>query len=396
METRASATSPGSPERRAEASRLTGLMERTVPFTYLRLGDGELLLLIEWQEGKIPQGARDSGAVRPIFHAQGVTGLRLQDYPRMLRAFEDCSYLDTFLRVPYNAKNNHRLRLNRSPLGVDSPSADLSQIFFEWGYCELPSYIKRHRCVFYGAEAPLLRELLADERYRRATGHFWKFPVDVTCVGVPNDGRNAAQALDEIKSDLIKVIRDVGADTLLLSLSSPAKILCQEIATELQIRCFDLGSILLALTYSATPGYAVARNSHNPFFFRVPFDVYMDCLARAYSNMPMTSLVAKAQAQLCFDLLRKEPMNSFVPEVSQRSNFDPSPQNMQHFQESLQEYIARFGAFLRDTAEGRRLDSEFKQWCVERGWGIRGKLFLGKRYARRIASRIKRSLRAGA
>jgi hypothetical protein len=53
----------------------------------------------------------------------------------------------------------------------------------------------------------------------------------VTCVGVPNDGRTAFQALDEIKSDLIKVIREAAADTLLLSLSSPAKILCQEIAT---------------------------------------------------------------------------------------------------------------------------------------------------------------------
>jgi hypothetical protein len=287
-----------------------------------------------------------------------------------------------------------RLRLNRNPLGIDSPSADLSQIFFEWGYCELPAYIKRHRCVLYGAEAPLLRELLADKRYQRATEHFWKSPVDVTCAGVPNDGRNASQALDEIKSDLTKLIREVAADTLLLSLSSPAKILCQEIATELRIRCFDLGSILLALTYSATPGYTVARNSHNPFFFRVPFDVYMDCLARAYPNLPMASLVAKAQGQLCFDVLRKEPMNSFCPEVGQPRNFDPSPENMEHFHESLQEYNGRFGAFLRGTEEGRQLDSEFEEWCIERGWGIRGKIFLGKQYARRIASRVKRGLRA--
>jgi hypothetical protein len=113
------AARPGSPERRAEASRLTGLMERTAPFTYLRLGDGELQLLISWQEGNTPQGVRDSGSLRPIFHAQGVTGLRLQDYPRMLRAFEDCNYLDTFLRVPYSAENYPRLRLNRNSLGIE-------------------------------------------------------------------------------------------------------------------------------------------------------------------------------------------------------------------------------------------------------------------------------------
>ena len=49
--------------------------------TYLRLGDGELALLISWQEGNIPQGVSDSGSLRPIFHAQGVTGLRLPGLP---------------------------------------------------------------------------------------------------------------------------------------------------------------------------------------------------------------------------------------------------------------------------------------------------------------------------
>lgn len=392
MIARSPAATPGSPARRAEAERLTGLMEEAVPFTYLRLGDGELVLLISWQNGEVPEGCRDSGSLRPIFHAQGVTGLKLEDYPRLLHAYENCNYLDTFLRVPLSAKLYPRLRLNRSSLGIDSPSADLSQIFYEWGYCELPEYVKRHRCVICGAEAPLLRELLADKRYQKVTEDFWHFPVDVTCVGVPNNGQNAYQALEKIKADLIRVIRETGADTLFLSLSSGAKILCHEIATELRIRCFDLGAILLALTYSATPGYSIARNSHNPFYFRVPFDAYMDCLARAYPDLPMASLVAKAQGQLCFDLLRKIPMDSFVPEVNEPGNFDPSPSNMELFHDSMREYYARFGAFLRDTAQGRQLESEFKQWGIERGWGIRGKLFKGKRYARRAASQVKRRL----
>jgi hypothetical protein len=390
MNARAPTASPGSPERRAEANRLTGLMERTSPFTYLRLGDGELSLLISWQEGNRPQRVRDSGSSRPIFHAQSVNGLKEQDYPRLLHAYENCNYLDTFLRVPYSAENYQRLRLNRSPLGINSPTPDLSQIFYEWGYCELAAYIKRHRCVFAGAEAPLLSELLADRRYQRATEPFWKFPVDVICVGVRDDGRNYWEALDDIKSDLMQVIREAAADTLFLSLASGAKILCQEIARELGIRCFDLGAISLALTYSATPGNSIARNSHNPFYFRVPLDVYIDCLTRAYPKLPMASLVAKAQAQLCLDLLRKEPMNSFVPEINQPSNFDPTPNNVEHFHESLRAYNARFGTFLRSTAVGRQLASEFRAWRIERGLGIMGKMFTGKRYAVGIASRCKR------
>lgn len=85
-------------------------------------------------------------------------------------------------------------------------------------------------------------------------------------------------------------------------------------------------------------------------------------------------------------------MNSFVPEVNQASNFDPTPNNMEYFHESLRTYNARFGTFLQNTTEGRRLASEFKAWRIERGWGIRGKMFVGKRYARGIASRIKRGI----
>jgi hypothetical protein len=389
MDNRTPAASPGSPERRAEANRLTTLMESVCPFTYLRLGDGELALLIEWQEGKMPKSVRDSESTKSIFRAYSVNGLKAQDYPRLLRAYEDCNYLDTFLRVPYSKDNYHRLRLIRHPLGVDSPSADLSQIFYEWAYCELPAYIKRHRCVFGGAEAPLLHELLLDPRYHKATAHYWNYPVELKCVGIRNNGGQYWEALDEIKRDLIEAVRESAADTLFLSLASGAKILCQEIARELRIRCFDLGAMSLALTFSATPGNSIARNSHSPFFFRVPFPVYMDCLVRAYPQLPTASVVAKGQAQLSFELLRKEPMNSFVPEIKQTSNFDPSATDMKNFYDSLQSYYERFGGFLRDTAEGHQLTTDFDSWCIERGLGIRGKMLMGKRYIMGVAARSK-------
>jgi hypothetical protein len=45
----------GSPGRRTEEAKLTRLMETLSPFTYPRLGDGELGLLIEWQQGQTPK-----------------------------------------------------------------------------------------------------------------------------------------------------------------------------------------------------------------------------------------------------------------------------------------------------------------------------------------------------
>ena len=52
----------GSPGRRTEEAKLTRLMETLSPFTYPRLGDGELGLLIEWQQGQTPKSTMDRTA----------------------------------------------------------------------------------------------------------------------------------------------------------------------------------------------------------------------------------------------------------------------------------------------------------------------------------------------
>jgi hypothetical protein len=368
-----SAAAPGSPQRRAEAERLTALMEAVSPFTYLRLGDGELQLMLEWQANEQPKAVRETASSSAIFDAFSVNGLREWDYSRLQNAFERCNYLDTFERVPYSAANFHRLRLNLNPYGTTSPHPDLSQIFYEWVYCELPHYMDRHRCVIAGAEAPLLRELLADPRYHQSTNHFWSSSPYPTCVGIRNNGRGYWDLLSEIKTDLVKTLRASQADTLFLSLASGAKILCQEIAEEVGIRCFDLGAMLLGLTYSSTPGNSIVRNSHNPFFFRVPFDVYMDAFERAYPDFSIYDLVMKAQGQLCLELLRKEIMYSFVPEIKDSRNFDQSPENLWHFRTSYEHYRRRFGSFLTKTPKGRQLSANFEKWRRDHGLGLIGK-----------------------
>jgi hypothetical protein len=84
--------------------------------------------------------------------------------------------------------------------------------------------------------------------------------------------------------------------------------------------------------------------------------------------------VTKAQAQLCFELLRKEVMYSFVPEIRDDGSFDPNAENMLHFKASYKDYQKRFRRFLTETPEGKQLSSEFGRWYRERGLGIVGKL----------------------
>jgi hypothetical protein len=195
--------------------------------------------------------------------------------------------------------------------------------------------------------------------------------------------------LSEIKSDLVRSLLRCEADTLFLSLGTGAKILCQEISEELGIRCFDFGSMLRGLTYSATPGNSVSRASHNPFFFRVPLNIYIDALDSAFPNISRSDVAAKAQAQVYLELLQKEAMNSFVAEVRDPHSFDPNPENMHHFQLSKKHYQQRFATFLSQPGEGRQLSRSFDRWCMERGLGVRGFLLSAWHSSRRALALAK-------
>jgi hypothetical protein len=356
-------------------------MEENRQFTYLRVGDGELSALIEWQK-KRAENPRVLASSR----------LKVEDYARLVDAFERCDYLDTFERVPYSARNFHKLELHRDPHKERSPSPELSQIFFEWAYHELPAYVTRHRCLIVGAEAPLLSALLADHRYNASIGWFWPSDARPICARVRDDGRAYWENLAAIKVDLETAVKANGIDTLFVALSFGAKILCQEVSEALHIRCFDIGSVLRALTYSATPGHSVRRASHHPFYFRVPLDVFLDALEKAQPDLTTAELVVKAHAQLCFELMRKDVLDSFVPEIADAASFDPSDSNMRHFRESLRIYYSRFGTFLNEDAEGQRLAREFRKWARERGLGVGGKAYVLAKGARRIGGNTLRKL----
>jgi hypothetical protein len=97
----------------------------------------------------------------------------------------------------------------------------------------------------------------------------------------------------------------------------------------------------------------------------------MDALTKSAPNLSMHDLVLKAQAQLAFELLRKEPMNSFVPEVSNHASFQPTSENVRFFEIAERIYQSRYGVFLA-TDEGQRLTSQFNDWYRIVGLGRPG------------------------
>jgi hypothetical protein len=100
--------------------------------------------------------------------------------------------------------------------------------------------------------------------------------------------------------------------------------------------------------------------------------VYLDALERAYPTLPMRQIILKAQAQICLELLRKEPMNSFVPEIIDPQSFEPSRDNWRNFLVAETEYKERFGRFFQDDLEGKELMEGLNLWYKIMGIGKPG------------------------
>jgi hypothetical protein len=147
--------------------------------------------------------------------------------------------------------------------------------------------------------------------------------------------------------------------------------------------------MMRGLAYCGSAGAALWRASHNPFFVRIPFAMHMDALERAHPEMPPATLLAKAHAQLCLDLQRKETMNSFAADVIDPSSFDAGEENLRLFSEGRAVYEARYRPLARRDPAAEKLVQEFDYWCLKKGLGWRGKFFQllvrGRQTARRVA-----------
>lgn len=380
------ARSPHLAERREVAAQLTRHMESTPGFSYLRFGDGELRSLLAAQQKIWNQQMLTPDLPASMLIANGNPGLREQDMPRLLAAYENCTWLDRYESVPFNRDHLHELILQRPPSALSNPTPETSQIFMDWTWHEMRGYLSRHRCLFYGAEAALLKSLLATPEYREIATHFW--PEDTSTIffrQAHRDGRHLSEDLEIMKGEIREEIDLNRIDTVFLSLGGAAKILGYELSREKGVGAFDLGSLMRTLAYSGSDGHAVWRSCHYPFLLRVPFGVYMRALQDAHPNLDPVTLIAKAHAQLARELIRQEPLRFEACDVDDDSAYDPSRENRRHFLESYAVYRRHYYPWAKKHPETAPLLREFRQWRLNKGLGFDGQLYqLARSLYRRI------------
>jgi hypothetical protein len=358
---------------RAEAAReLTRLMAADPAFCFLRLGDGELAFLLRAQKDL----ADDGPALKASCEiAHDGPGIHPRHAPRLLEAYERCSYLDFYERVPFNAEYLGELEFHRPPGLYRNSGPETSQILFTWTLQEFGPFLRGRRSLFAGAEGALLRELWSEAAYRELAHAFWPREATVFFHQVRANGRHLSDHLDAIKADLVAEIRRERIDTLFLCLGGAAKIIGRELSEELGIRTVDFGSMMRALAYCGSSGGGPWRASHTPFCVRVPFELHLRALERAQPALTTVELLARAHAQLCLELQRMEPGVSYASDAIDPSSYDPSAENLERFREGLLVYLERYRPRARGNPEAEALVAEFAYWCDKKGLGGRGRLY---------------------
>jgi len=371
------------PQRREACERLTELMKSVRPFSFLRLGDGELAFMLNVQEGIALKERELKASVNIAYDGPGIDQ---RHYERVRTSYEECTYVDLHDKLDFNSENIPRLRWNRRSGLYQNESPETSLLLYDWTNSEFCDYIRGRKCLFAGAEAALLRELYADSEYRKLAAAFWPPDAQPVFHQVRGDGENLSTHLDAIKDDVAAIIRDQQIDTLFLSLGGAAKPICHELSRELNICAMDFGSMMRGLAYCGSSGAGLWRSSHNPFFVRVPFAMHMQALERAQPGLSPVKLLAKAHAQLCLDLQRREVGWSVAADVIDASSFDPNPENLRVFDEALRYYQRHYRPLAEGNPEAQALIREFDGWCVKKGLGWRGKIFRGLLYMRNALS----------
>jgi len=356
--------------RAGEVRRLTGLFKNRRGFSFLRLGDYDLIYLLSAENGGRTDLFSSENTISGTTGG-GTPGLEKEQARRLRDALEQADYVDFWDCQWKDDTMLDRLALRRAPGTTRNPSRDTSYILPTWLEQDFKTYCENRRVLFCGAEAPLLEELLKHEEFRGSSADFWPQRCEAFFLRPREDGRNLAGNLDFIKQDLAACVSRLNIDTLFLSLGGGAKILCHELARELGICAIDFGALLRSLTYSGSDGNRATRSTHTVFLFRVPFGLHMDALERAYPNLNPEQKLAKAHAQLLLEVQEKEAGWSHAS-----WEYDFSPDNMAKFQEAFAEYKQRYRHLFRHSAVTRKERKDFTHFCGTHQLTGEGRLFL--------------------
>ncbi|NJN73111.1 MAG: hypothetical protein HC799_10060 [Limnothrix sp. RL_2_0] len=359
-------------------SELTELLQSKTSFSYLRLGDGELRWILDYQSGKDlshHQKKYITNQFASVDKVHGVRGLKLEDYQRLIHAYENCNYVDLYQRYPYNRDNFDKVSFEFSKNTLTSDYEN-SHLIFEWGFYEFKKFTQNRKCIFACAESPLLRELYSNSDYRRIAANFFQDYNNIYFVDVLNNGQYYWENLDLIKHDLINKINEFQADTVFISLGTGAKILSYELAKEMNICAVDAGALGRAFAFAGSPGYQSSRSTHTPFFFRVPFELHMECLENAYPAIKPIDLIQKAHSQLCLELQKKVFSASTAADAFTENSFDPNPQNLAFFWSAYNYCKRNYYSSFRDEPGVEQSIKDFQRYLWVRGIGVNGKIFI--------------------
>ena len=346
-----------SSRRRQEARGISQLMAATPGFSFVRLGDMELTLLLAWQEGLVGSVDMRDGPISGAA-AYGNPGLSFCHAERLNRALQRATYVDFHERLWPIPQLLPRLQLSRPNGCYRNSEAETSYILLTWLECEFKEYCRGRRIGLVGAESSLLEELLREPEFRDASRLYWPEDAEVRLLQPRDDGRNLEKNLDLMADDLRQWIRATGVDTVFLSLGGAAKILCVELAEELGVRMFDSGAMLRALTYSGSDGNRACRATHFPFLYRVPFEVWSAAMDRAFPDLPDEQRLAKLHAQLILEVQARE-----VGWTHAATELDLSAANRRAFREAWGVYRAKYRQLFHKSAATRRERAGFLHFC---------------------------------
>ncbi len=337
-------------------------MEDDPAFTYMRLGDGELAFLLRFQEAAAISGRKQFQVTgHGGLTIRGGPGLEPEHAPRLLQAYERCTYLDYCDRITFIAENLSKLQLHRQQ-SEGSQDASRSLIGYAWFYHELKKFGEGKTCLFCGAEGKLLQTLLEDDAYLQHAAHLLPTDWNPVFIHPRNKGEHLSRDLEGIKDDLREGIRKHRPDILFLALGGAAKIIGTELAEETGVRAFDTGAVLRGFTYSGTVGYAAALPAHHTYYGRIPLKTYYPALLRAHPELSLADRLRKAQGQLILECEVKKAAETCRASRGDWACLDRSATNRRNFAESYAYYRKVIRPSLPVTAETCEIAAAFESW----------------------------------
>lgn len=342
--------------RRKAASRLSNLMRQLRPFSFVRMGDMEMGLLLAEQHGKNIEWSQNAlNNANSSSTVWGHPGIDMNLVPRMKAAYERATYVDFGERIWMQRALVPLLQLNRPKTSFRNQGEEDSHLFMDWFRFEFEDYCRGRQILFVGAEALLLHELFSMKQYRALAAAY--FPEDAAFFFQEESGTKSAE-IETIKARIAVSLAKNKIDTLFICLGGAAKILCQELAEEFKICAFDAGSAMRALSFAASDGLSGVLSPHHPFLLHVPFETHMTAVERAWPEISSERLLAKAQCQvlreLCDQILGE---SSAVP----GSLTGIPSERCAGFRSSLHQYTIRYSELEDKNAGTRQIRNEFRR-----------------------------------